>query len=183
MEIHQYYLFPDLLQITVGNHEGIVRVYVQREAADKAHHAHVPEGRLVHVYALAGALGGTVCRAQDLAPLVQIRTQLRPGPGVVAQGYHVRAGLEYGVRLFGRNAHHVGVFAVYHAEVDIVFLFIIFQPFLDKIKAGLAANVAHGQYFCTHAACPFEYCITVWYCTTFYIQRTIGFEHIITADA
>ena len=155
VEIHQHDLLLYLLNIAVGHDEGVIRVGVQRKMAHQGQYADVAEGGLIDIYPLSRALGRAVGRTQYLAPLVQIGAQLRAGPGVVAQSYHVRPGLEYGVRLLGRHAHHVGVFAVHHAEIYSVVLLICFQPRLEKFQARLAADVAHGQYFHAHYKYPF----------------------------
>ena len=146
MEVHQDDLLLDLCHIPVGNDKGVVGIAVQGEAAHQIQHAHIPEGGAEHADAPAGALGAEVGRAQNLPPLFQVGLQLRPGPGVVAQGDHVRPRPEDGVGLPGGDAHHVGVLAVDHGEIDIIILLEIFQSVLQKSQARFAAHIAHGQY-------------------------------------
>ena len=114
VEIDKDYLLAYLLHVSVGNNEGVIRVRIEREMPHKVHDAHVAEARFINVYAAAGALRRAVCRAQDLAPLVRkIRTQLGARPCVVAEGYDIRTGVQYGVRLARSYADNVCVFAVY----------------------------------------------------------------------
>lgn len=65
---------------------------------------------------------GTAARslpAQDLAPLVKIRAQLGARPCVVAEGYDIRPGVQYGVRLARSYADNVCVFAVYDDKIKL----------------------------------------------------------------
>ena len=127
VEIDKYDLFPDLLHEAVGDDKWVVGVGVERKATHKTEYAHVAEGGLVDVDAPPRTLWRKVCGAQYAAALVEVGTQLRACPCVVAEGYNVRPRLEYCIRLSGGYADDVCVFAVDDAEINVSFGFEFFQ--------------------------------------------------------
>ena len=150
VEIDKDYLLAYLLNVSVGNNEGVIRVRIEREMPHKVHDAYVAEARFINVYAASGALRRAVCRAQDLAPLVKIRAQLGARPCVVAEGYDIRPGVQYGVRLARSYADNVCVFAVYDDKIKLKLLAQTAQIFSKIIQPRLSAHVADGKNFCTH---------------------------------
>ena len=150
VEIDEDDLLAYLLHVSVGNNEGVIRVRIERKMSHKVHNAHVAKARFINVYAASWALRRTVCRAQDLAPLVKIRTQLGARPCVVAERDDVRPGVQYGVRLARSYADNVCVFAVYDDKIKLKLLAQTAQIFSKIIQPRLSAHVADGKNFYTH---------------------------------
>ena len=154
VEVHKNDLLPDLFHVAVGDHEGVVGIAVQGKAAHQVQHANIAEGGLERVDPPAGTLGREVCRTQDLFSLVQVGLKLRPCPGVVAQGDHIRAGTENGVRLPGRDSHNVCVFPVDHHKIYIVLFPVIPQALFQKAQPRFTAYISHRQNLNAHISPP-----------------------------
>ena len=127
VEIDKNYPLAYLLHVAVGYDKGVIRVRIEREMPHQVHDAHIAEARFVNVYAASRTLRSAVCRAQYLAPLIEIRSQLGTRPCMVSEGDNVRSGVEYHIRLARRYADNICVFAVYD----------------DEVKLQLAAQTAH----------------------------------------
>ena len=150
VEVHKDDLLLYLGHVPVGNYKGIVGVAVKREASYQVQHADITEGRGVYVYAASGALRAEVCRAEDLATLIEIGLKLRARPCVVAERDDVRAGAEDRIGLPRRDADDVCIFTVDDGKGDVLFLFVFFQALFQKIQTRLAAHVADRQYSYAH---------------------------------
>ena len=75
---------------------------------------------------------------------------------MVAERDDDRTGGEDCVRLLGRDADDVGVFAVDDREINVLLLLEGTQVLAQKCKAGRAHNVAHGQNAQDHT-CPLPF--------------------------
>ena len=156
VKVHEHELHVLVVGENVVHHdEGVVGVGVQREAAQRVHDAELPEGRFVHAEALAGTLGGVICRAQAAGGAGEIILQLRARPGVVAQRDHVRPGGEDLLALRGRHADDVGVLPVDHGKIDAVLLLHGAQRPAEVFQPRLAADVAHREHSDCHGVASF----------------------------
>ena len=145
-----------LLENIVHDEKRIIRVRIEREASHEIDHADRPAAHGILAPAAPRALRREVCRAQNALFLLEIRLQLVARPRVVAERDDVRTGGEDRIRLLGRDADDVGVFAVDDREINVFLLLEGTQVLAQKCKAGRAHNVAHGQNTQDHI-CPLPF--------------------------
>lgn len=103
----------------VGNNEGVIRVRIEREMPHKVHGRTRRRSSFYKRLCRGRALRRAVCRQQDLAPLVKIRTQLGARPCVVAEGYDIRPACSMASALARSYADNVCVFAVYDDKIKL----------------------------------------------------------------
>ena len=143
MEVHKHDLRLGIFQYGVDGQERVVRVGVEREAADKVDDQHLARFGVEADAAASRALRGVVGRAYDAHLVVQVGLDLPARPGVVAERDAVGAGVEYGVHLPRRAADDICVFAVDDHKVRFQLTAYGAQPALYIFKARRADSVAH----------------------------------------
>ena len=142
MEVHQHRQTLQLFQDSVDFGKGIVGIEIHAAAADEIHHGDLTVVGFIDPNAAAGELGREVRRAQAALVVVQIGGDLPLVPGVVAQSDHIGAGVEDGLALRGRHAHHGGILPVDHAEIDFVLFPQFGQMFSQTIQTGGSHHIA-----------------------------------------
>lgn len=95
---------------------------------------------------MAGVFPGVVQGPKDVLLLGQQCSRLPSIPEVVPRGNDMDPKSEEGFRIFFRNSLAVGgILAVDDAEINAVFLKVLFQQLLDKLETGPADDVADKE--------------------------------------
>ena len=158
MDLHQDQGRIDLFQDLIHQQEGIVRGIVHAAAANEIHHRHVPGSGLVDAPAYAGGLRRQIGGPQDPAGIIQIVHDFPPGKAVVAQGDHIRPGIQNILRLVGRDAYRAGILSVHHRKIRLGLADQLSQTPAYPLHPRLTDHVPHSQHLKIHGLTPFRFC-------------------------
>ena len=154
MEVQKQRNIADILQYFLRRMERIVRPEVHIAPADQICDRHRPDLRLIYAPAAPRQARQEIRRTQDVPAFLQIVADLPPVPGVVSQRDDVRARVQYLVRLLRRDADARGVFAVYHAEFDMMQLLERPEMPFHAFQPACSGDVSDRQYMKFHLQFP-----------------------------
>ena len=141
------------LQQLIDGGKGIFRVEVQVAAADEHQYRHAERAAVYHLAAVPRRASGKVGGPEDIALLVQIGGDLGFTEGMVAQGDHIRAGGEQGLRLRLRQAAAGDVLPIDHGKAHVMLLFECPQLLFQQLQARFAGHIAQCQNLVFHGIC------------------------------